>query len=80
MKEEFDITKHILVPKHILLTKDEAKKLLEKHNLTIAQLPKIFKKDPIIINLNPSAGDIIKLIRNKDTANETIYYRTVIDE
>ncbi len=80
MKEEFDITKHILVPKHILLSKDEAKKFLEKHNLTITQLPKILKKDPIIVNLDPSVGDIIKIIRKSPTANETAYYRVIIDE
>ena len=74
-KEEI---KHTLVPKHTKLTKEEAKKLLEKYNITIKELPKIKKADQGIRHLNAKIGDIIKIERNSPTAKKTTYFRSVI--
>ena len=41
VESDFDVTKHILVPKHTLLTEKEKDKLLEKYHITIKELPKI---------------------------------------
>ena len=37
--------KHILIPRHIKLSEKEKKELLEKYNITLAELPRIMKKD-----------------------------------
>lgn len=67
---QFNITKHYLVPKHILLSKDDARKFKEKIGLQIAIL---LKSDPIARFYNFSKGDIIKVIRS----NGFISYRIV---
>ena len=76
---KFKVENHSLVPKHSKLGEKEKKEILEKYNITLKQLPKILKKDPAIKILNPKAGDVIKIIRKRDTAGEAIFYRCVIN-
>ncbi|MHA1873293.1 MAG: DNA-directed RNA polymerase subunit H [Candidatus Heimdallarchaeaceae archaeon] len=71
--------KHKLVPKHTILTEEEAKKVLQKFNILPMQLPKIHKKDPAISHLEPKKGDIIKIERKSPTNIKSIYYRIVIE-
>ena len=78
--KEFDIMKHVLVPKHEILSKEEKKALLEKLNISEKQLPKIFESDPVIKVLNAKPGDVIKITRKSPSAGESIYYRIVIKE
>ena len=78
--KEFDITQHILVPKHEILSKEEKKALLEKLNISEKQLPKIFESDPVIKILNAKIGDVIKITRKSLVAGESVYYRIVIKE
>ncbi|MFH1592197.1 MAG: DNA-directed RNA polymerase subunit H [Candidatus Woesearchaeota archaeon] len=80
MKEEFEVSKHSLVPKHVLLSKDEAMEVLKKYNLILSQLPKITKKDSAVVGLGAGVGDIIKIIRKSVTAGETVYYRVVVND
>ncbi|MAG50101.1 DNA-directed RNA polymerase subunit H [archaeon] len=77
MKKKIDAINHIFVPKHIKLTEKEAKEFLKKLNIALDQLPKIPKKDPAIVSLEPQPGDIIKILRDSPTAGKTIYYRVV---
>ena len=44
---------HFLVPKHVMLSKEQAAELLKKYNLTLDQLPNISSKDAAIAELNP---------------------------
>ncbi len=76
----FDITTHILVPKHILLNEKEKERLFEKYNITGKELPKILLTDPAIKALKPKVGDVIKIERKSPTAGNTIFYRGVINE
>lgn len=71
--------KHNLVPKHSLLNQEDSKKVLQKYNISVMQLPKISKKDPTIKELEVKPGDIIKIERKSPTDSKTVYYRVVID-
>ena len=77
--KEINITPHYLVPKQTKLTDTEAKKFLEKYNITVKELPKILVTDPALDNLDVQPGDIIKIDRNSETAGKTTYYRGVIN-
>jgi DNA-directed RNA polymerase subunit H (RpoH/RPB5) len=63
---------HILQPKHTKISSDEIEKILNKFNITLAQLPKISQKDAALPE-DCKKGDVIKIER----AGE-IYYRVVI--
>ncbi len=66
---------HILQPKHTKLKLNEAKQLLEKYNISISQLPKIKKDDPVIPE-GYEQGDIVKIER-KDEDKINVYFRIV---
>ncbi len=79
-KQDFDITKHSLVPKHSKLSATDKKKLLEKYKVSIIDLPKIYSTDPAIQKLNLVPGDIVKIERVSLTSGNTTFYRVVTDE
>ncbi len=72
------ILNHELVPKHEILSEEEAKKLLEELNITKKQLPRIYASDPVAKILGAKPGDIIRITRKSPTAGESIYYRVVV--
>ena len=72
--------KHILVPKHRILKKEEKEEILKKLNVKIGQFPKILKNDSAIRDLNPEKGDLVEITRNSSTTGKTIYYRVVVLE
>lgn len=73
-----DISDHFLVPKHYLLPKEQADKLLKEREIIIEQLPMIQKNDPAIKDFKPIKGEVVKIVRNSPTAGRTIYYRRVV--
>lgn len=77
--ETIDVSSHILVPKHILLSKEEAQEILKKYRIKPYQLPYIKRADPAIRDIKAQTGDIIKIVRKSDTAGEAIAYRYVIE-
>lgn len=79
MGKTFKASSHNLVPKHVKLSDNEVKKLLEKYNITVKELPKILKEDPAIGELNTKPGEVIKIIRKSRTAGEATYYRVVVN-
>ena len=70
---------HVYVPKHEIMTKKEAQKVLEKFNCQPTELPLIFVTDPAIIGLGVKPGDMIKISRKSGTAGESTYYRYVVE-
>jgi DNA-directed RNA polymerase subunit H (RpoH/RPB5) len=75
-KKVVDIQKHILVPKHAILTEEEATQLLEKFNITPVQLPVIFSTDPLAKSIGAKQGQIIKIDRESPTGRAP-YFRRV---
>ncbi len=68
---------HILQPKHTKLKSEEVKKLIEKYNISLAQLPKVRKVDPGL-PLNANVGEVFKIDR-EDDGKKIIYYRVVVE-
>ena len=66
---------HILQPKHSILKKEEAEKLLNEFNISLIQLPKIKITDAALPE-GSSVGDIIKIER-KDEQGTYTFYRVV---
>jgi len=66
---------HKLQPKHTKLKPEEAKKILEKYNLSLSQLPKIKATDPCVPE-NSVKGDILKIER-KEEDKVIVYYRVI---
>ncbi len=69
---------HDLVPKHELLTAEEADSLIEKFNISRAQLPNILLSDPAIKGLDAKVGDVIKITRSNQVTGTGRAYRIVI--
>jgi DNA-directed RNA polymerase subunit H (RpoH/RPB5) len=59
----YDPTEHFLCPEFTLLTDEEAKKFLERNNLTYEDLPIISENDPISRYYGAKAGNIFKIKR-----------------
>lgn len=74
---QFNITKHHLVPKHILITNEnEIADIVSNYALkSKVQLPLILKSDPICRYLNAKNGNILKILRNSPSSGEHVVYR-----
>jgi len=75
---DFDITKHELVPEHILLSEEDKNKILKEYNVSLKQMPSILQSDPGIKHLDAKPGDMIMVKRKSPTAGEAPYYRVVV--
>ena len=78
-KTKFKVDKHILTPKHYKLGEREKAQVFERYNITSEEMPKIFKTDAALRELEPKPGDVIKIVRKSETAGESIFYRAVSD-
>uniref|UniRef100_A0A7C5U705 DNA-directed RNA polymerase subunit Rpo5 n=1 Tax=Caldiarchaeum subterraneum TaxID=311458 RepID=A0A7C5U705_CALS0 len=75
-----DISLHVLVPKHEVLSPREADELLARLGVSRDKLPYILPSDPMVKRLKAKVGDIIKITRRSQTAGEAVYYRVVWGE
>lgn len=73
----FNITKHILVPKHeVIRKKSVIDDIISQYKLKNKyQLPIIMKNDPIAKYYGMKSGDVVKITRVSETAGEYIIYR-----
>ena len=69
---QFNITKHHLVPKHVLLSPKESQEVIEYYGKK--RLPQIKHRDIISRYFDAEAGRIFRIYRNEGG----IFYRLVI--
>lgn len=79
MNKKFDIRKHVLVPKHQKLSDKEKEELLQKYGITSFELPKIVKHDPMSVSVGAKVGDVIRIVRDSQTAGKSVFYRVVVN-
>lgn len=77
-KKKFNILEHELVPKHEILTREEAVELMRNLGVGPERLPWIRASDPVAKALGAKPGEIIRIIRKSPTAGESIAYRFVV--
>ena len=75
---KINIVDHILVPKHIVLTQEESKFVLETYNAKKKDMPLISSTDPIARYYNMKADDICKIERPSVMTCITPFYRIVV--
>ncbi|CAN4111215.1 unnamed protein product [Withania somnifera] len=72
-----NITKHVLKPKHELLTNAEKEKLLKKYNLEEKQLPRMSQKDAIARYYGLEKGQVVKVTYYSEIIETHVTYRCV---
>lgn len=76
---QFNILKHAIVPKHVLLTDEEKTKFFEKyHILSNADLPTMSRYDAVAQVLCMRPGMVCRIHRKSKTAVTTLYYRVCV--
>ena len=71
------ILNHALVPKHEILSKNDADELMKKLGITKEQFPKINRTDPTVEAIGAKKGDIIKIARDSLITGKAVSYRIV---
>ncbi|KAJ8760106.1 hypothetical protein K2173_010962 [Erythroxylum novogranatense] len=72
-----NITKHVLKPRHQVLTEPEKKKLLKKYNIEEKQLPRLLKKDAIARYYGLERGQVVKVTYSGEITGSHVTYRCV---
>ncbi|RMF05024.1 DNA-directed RNA polymerase subunit H [Candidatus Woesearchaeota archaeon] len=78
-KKNTEPIKHSLIPEHKKLSEKEKKELLEKHGISVYELPNILASDPALRGMDVKPGDIIRIKRKSPTAGVTYAYRGVVN-
>jgi DNA-directed RNA polymerase subunit H len=80
----FNPTRHVEVPKHELLSPEEASAILSGMKVTPTQVPIIKVNDPIVRYYNWPVGGLVRIYRNDNYINilapKSIFYRIIYDK
>ncbi|CAL5985461.1 RNA_polymerase II subunit Rpb5a [Hexamita inflata] len=72
---KYNVTKHVLVPKHTLLTEEEKQQVLKDIKATEIQLQTIEITDPVAKHYGMREGDVVMITRVSETAGKYVNFR-----
>ncbi|GAB4851730.1 DNA-directed RNA polymerase V subunit 5A [Ancistrocladus abbreviatus] len=72
-----NITKHVLKPRHHVLSEKEKQRLLKKYSLEEKQLPRMSQKDAIARYYGLEKGQVVKVMYSGESTQSHVTYRCV---
>jgi len=75
---QFNILKHVQVPKHVVLNEEEKQKALDRFHIQASDLPTISRYDPVAQVLCMRPGMVCRIHRKSKTAVESEYFRVCV--
>lgn len=75
----FKLLDHKDIPTHEVISGDELEAVLKMYGIGKEQLPKIRDDDPVIKEIDAKVGDVVRITRKSQTAEEALFYRLVIE-
>lgn len=75
---QYNLTKHVYVPHHKILTSDQKRELFDRYKIDESKLPLIYSTDPVARYYGAEPGNVIEITRRSETCGRYITYRLVI--
>ena len=72
---QFNILKHVMVPKHRILSEEEKKEIIKKYNIEDDNIPNISRFDPVAIMLGIRPKQYCEIERPSKTSITSLFYR-----
>ncbi|XP_038980618.1 DNA-directed RNA polymerase V subunit 5A-like isoform X2 [Phoenix dactylifera] len=73
-----NITKHVLKPRHDVLTEEEKQKLLKKYNVEDSQLPRMLETDAVARYYGLQKGQVVKVTYDGELTRSHVTYRCIM--
>eukprot|EP00038_Savillea_parva_P003471 m.126243 g.126243 ORF g.126243 m.126243 type:complete len:216 (+) comp11184_c0_seq1:362-1009(+) len=70
-----NITEHMYVPKHTVLSETDKQIILARYKMSEEQMPRIQETDPIARYFGLMQGQLLKIVRQSPTAGRYVTYR-----
>lgn len=76
---KINISKHIIVPKHTIVSKEKRNEVLQKYFTKIENLPRILREDPMAKYIGALPNDLIEIKVYNETSGFTTQYRLCVN-